>query len=50
MNLGTGVIKGWWGPHKKTRHGREVPSQLCEQEPALQVATYQHRHTEETSV
>ena len=38
------------GPHANTRRSREVPWQPCEQEPALQVATKQHHHTEGTSV
>ena len=48
--LGTGAIKGWWGSCAKTRHRREIPWQPYEREPALQVATNQHHHTEATSV
>ena len=50
MSLGTGAIRGWWGPHENTRHSREIPWQPCKQEPALRVATNQHLHTEGTSV
>ena len=50
MSLGISAIQGWWGPCANTRHSREVPWQPCEQEPALQAATNQHRHTEGTSV
>jgi len=50
MSLGTGAIEDWWGPHKNSRHSREVPWQLWEQEPALQAVTTQHCHTEGISV
>ena len=39
MRLGTGALKGWWGPCKNTRHSREVPWEPCEWERALQAAT-----------
>ena len=38
MSLGTGAIKGRWGPHENTGHSSE------------QAATNQHHHTEGTSV
>ena len=50
MSLGTGVIKGWWGPCENTRLSMEVPLQPCEWEPALLAATNQYRHTEGTTV
>ena len=50
MSLGTGAIKGWWGPCANTRLSREVPWQPCERAPALQAATNQHWHTEGPSV
>ena len=50
MGLGTNAIEGWWGPCKNARHRKKVPWQPCEWEPALQVATNLHFHTEGTSV
>ena len=40
----------WKGPHQNTRHNKEVARTPCEQEPALQAATNEQRHTKGTSV
>ena len=50
MSLETGAIKGWWELCINTRHRRKVPWQPCAWEPALQVASNLHCHTEGTLV